>query len=94
MFVNKDYCQKCGEALEVSVDTSEGVPSQAHVECDHCGAINHFSLSWEPRIWITGELGFELPAVSNLTMREADLSKAVGPVSHITDEDIEAINLL
>jgi hypothetical protein len=30
----------------------------------------------------------------NLTMREADLSKAVGPVIRITDEDTEAINLI
>jgi hypothetical protein len=27
-------------------------------------------------------------------MREADLSKAVGPVIRITDEDTEAINLI
>jgi len=44
--------------------------------------------------YLIGELEKAVETMSRLTMREADLSKAVGPVFRITDEDIEAVNLL
>jgi len=64
MFVTKDVCLNCRHTVEVNIDTSEGVPSRVGVECDHCGAINHFVLSWAPRVWVTDRAGFDVPAVT------------------------------
>ena len=95
MFVANANCSNCLRMLEVNVDTSEGVPSRVGVECGNCGAINHFVLSWEPRVWIESRAGVDLPAVAHSNKGvEPTVSTLRGPVSRITDEDVEAINLI
>lgn len=77
MFVGKEDCANCGRPLNVTIDTSEGVPSQAHVECD-CGAISHYLIGWEPRVWVSGGLGIDLPAVAQSNKRlQSDASPVV-----------------
>jgi len=64
MFITKDVCLNCRHAVEVNIDTSEGVPSRVGVECNHCGAVNYFVLNWAPRVWVTDRAGFDVPAVA------------------------------
>jgi hypothetical protein len=95
MFVANANCMNCLRVVEVNIDTSEGVPSRVGIECGNCGAVNHFVLNWAPRVWITDRAGFDVPAVaqSNKSVKPT-VSTLRGPVTHITDEDIDAINLI
>lgn len=42
MIIIKTACPECRCALKVGIDDSEGPPSEAGAECDHCGAIPVF----------------------------------------------------
>lgn len=50
----KEKCRGCGEPVSLHIDDSCGPPDEAGTECERCGAITTWRVTWWYEVELTG----------------------------------------